>query len=163
MVKRFRDLTVKYRSFRQKKNFLYDSRLFTTLFNKFIKQGKSERSKKHIFAALVKVRYALRRPRILNAIIRILRKLRVQLILVAKRQGRNIIDVPVPVRRNQQDIINLQAFYTAVYKRRERNLHERIEQEMVALLLKPELSSTIRQRSLNIAKIYEERVYIDKR
>lgn len=40
MVKKYRDLTGKYRAFRLQPDALYQSRLIQTLFNKFIKKGK---------------------------------------------------------------------------------------------------------------------------
>jgi small subunit ribosomal protein S7 len=163
MVKRYRDLTEKYRAFRLQPDAVYQSRLIQTLLNKFIKKGKKASSQKNIMRALTNFRFLLRRPRTHNALIRILRSLRIQFILLAKRQGKNILEVPVPVRRNKRDIMNIQTFYNAVLRRRERSLAERLEQELLALSLYQPQSTTLRQRNLSMAKVYEERVNMEKR
>jgi ribosomal protein S7 len=163
MVKRYRDLTEKYRSFRLQPDALYQSRIIQTLFNKFTKKGKKAFAKRQILRALAQFRYSLRRPRMYNTLLRILRSLRLQFILVAKRQGRKILDVPVPIRRNKRDIMNIQTFYAAITKRRERNLYERLEQELLTLTLNQAQSPTLRQRNLYMAKTYEERVNMEKR
>ena len=95
--------------------------------------------------------------------LRLLRGLRLQLILVATRRGRDFLDVPTPNRRNQRDIISLQTFYTAVKQRKERNFVERLKQELLALTLHKKISSTLKQRSQFMARVYEERVWVDKR
>lgn len=92
-----------------------------------------------------------------------MRSLRTQFTLVAKRQGKTILDVPTPIRRNKRDILNIQTFYSSIQKRRERNFHERLEQEFLTLTLKQEQSTTLRQRNSYMAKVYEERVNVDKR
>lgn len=75
--------------------------------------------------ALTQLRYSIRRPRLYNVLLRTLRSLRMQFILVAKRQGKQVLEIPVPIRRNKRDIMNIQAFYLAVKRRRERNLYEK--------------------------------------
>lgn len=89
--------------------------------------------------------------------------LRIQFILVVVRRGRDFLDVPVPIRRNQRDIINLQTFYTAVKIRRERALHERLEQELLSLMIQKDGSPTMRKLSATRGRVYEERVWFDKR
>lgn len=125
MKKRFRDLTEKYRSFRLQHDSLYLSRTIQTLFNKFTKRGKKALARRHIITALMRYRFTLRQPRTFNALTRILRNLRIQFLLVAKRKGKNIVEVPVPVRRNKRDILNIQTLCDAIRRRRERSLSER--------------------------------------
>lgn len=163
MVKRYRDLTEKYRSFRLQPDALYQSRFIQTVFNKFTKKGKKALARKHILRALTQFRFNLRRPRTYNALLRIMRDLRLQFILVAKRQGKTILDVPTPIRRNKRDIMNIQTFYSAIKRRRERGLAERVEQELLALSLHQPQSTTLRQRNLHMARVYEERVNMEKR
>ena len=86
-----------------------------------------------------------------------------QFLLVAKRQGKTILDIPTPIRRNKRDIMNIQTFYSAITRRRERDLSERLEQELLALTLQQPQSTTLRQRNLFMAKVYEERVNMEKR
>jgi hypothetical protein len=54
------------------------------------------------------------------ALLRIFHRLRIQFLLASKRKGRNLISVPVPVRRNKRDVLNIQTLYKAVTSRRER-------------------------------------------
>lgn len=125
MKKRYRDLTEKYKSFRLQPDSLYLSRIIQTLFNKFTKKGKKALARRHITLALTRFRFSLRRPRTYNALTRILRDLRIQFLLLPKRKAKQILDVPVPVRRNKRDILNIQTLYNAITKRRERDLSER--------------------------------------
>jgi ribosomal protein S7 len=163
MVKKYRDLTEKYRSFRLQPDAIYQSRLLQTMFNKFTKKGKKALARRHILRALTRFRFSLRRPRTFNALLRILRSLRTQFLLLAKRQGKKILEVPVPIRRNKRDIMNLQTFYSAVTQRRERDLCERLEQEFLALSLYQAGSTTLRKRSQHMHRVYEERVNMEKR
>jgi ribosomal protein S7 len=158
VVKRYRDVTEKYRSFRLAPESLYGSRILQTIFNKFTKKGNKAKARRHVMKALIAFRFHLRRPRMYNALLYILRELRVQFILVPTRQGRNIIEVPTPIRRNQRDIINLQVFYNAVKKRDERAFDERLHQELLAISLYQDQSTTLRQRTQIIHRVYEERV-----
>lgn len=125
MRTRYRDVSEKYRSFRLQPDSLFHSRIINTLFNKFIKKGKKAISRRHIFGALRRFRFSLRRPRTFNALIRILRSLRINFLLAPRRQGKQFLDVPVPVRRNKRDIINIQTMAMAIHRRRERQLTER--------------------------------------
>lgn len=163
MVKRFRDLTEKYRSFRLQSDPLYSSRYIQTLFNKFTKKGKKALARRHIIRALTQLRYSFRRPKMHVTLLRILRILRLQFILVAKRQGRNILEVPFPIQRNKRDVMNLQMFYSVVHKRRERALHERLEQELLELTLHQKQSTTLRQRNSYMQRVHTERVNMEKR
>ena len=163
MVKRYRDLTEKYRAFRLQPDALYQSRFIQTVFNKFTKRGKKALARRHILQALRRFRFSLRRPRTYNTLMQTMRSLRMQFLLVAKRQGKTILDIPTPIRRNKRDIMNIQTFYSAITRRRERDLSERLEQELLALTLQQPQSTTLRQRNLFMAKVYEERVNMEKR
>ena len=163
MKTRYRDLTEKYKAFRLQPDSLYLSRIIQTLFNKFTKKGKKALARRHIMLALSKFRFTLRRPRTFHALTRILRDLRIQFLLLPKRKGRKIIDVPVPVRRNKRDILNIQNLYNAITRRRERDLAERWEQELVELTVARTQSATLRQRNLQMLKVYEERVNMEER
>ena len=163
MVKKYRDLTAKYKACRLHSDALYQSHTVQTLFNKFTKEGKKAFARRHILQALTRFRYSLRRPALFDTLTQMLQGLRLQFLLVARRQGRNVIDVPTPIRRNKRDIMNLQTFYSAVQKRRERNLFERLEQELLDLTLRQEQSTTLRQRNIHMTKVYEERVNMQKR
>ena len=163
MVKRYRDLTEKYRAFRLAPDALYQSHFIQTVFNKFTKKGKKALARRHIFKALSRFRFNLRRPRTHNAITQALQGLRMQFLLVAKRQDKTILDVPTPIRRNKRDIMSIQTFYSAIKRRRERDLSERMEQELITLTLQKTESTTLRQRNLYMAKVYEERVNMEKR
>jgi ribosomal protein S7 len=163
MKTRYRDLTEKYRSFRLQPDALYLSRIIQTLFNKFTKKGKKTIARKHIAHALTQFRYTLRRPTTFNALTRILRSLRLQFLLLPKRQGKKILEVPVPVRRNKRDVLNIQTLYNAVRRRRERALAERLEQEFLSLSLERSQSATLRQKNAHFSKVYEERVNMEQR
>jgi ribosomal protein S7 len=77
--------------------------------------------------------------------------------LVPTRRGKTFINVPTPVRRNQRDIIALQAFYNAVQSRKEKAFKDKLRCEIFALTTEKKQSSTLRLRSRYIANIYEER------
>lgn len=96
-------------------------------------------------------------------LLRIFMRLRVQFILPLRRKGRQLISVPVPVRRNKRDVLNIQALYKAIQKRRERSLSERISSELAALAFKHRQAATMRQRSADLLKVYEARVDMDLR
>lgn len=163
MVKKYRDLTEKYRSFRLQPDSQYQSRFIQTIFNKFTKKGKKAVARRHIARALKHFRFSLRRPRLFNLLVRTMESLNVPLLLVPTRKGKTILDVPTPVRRNKRDILSIQTFYIAVKKRKERTLVERLEQELLSLTLRQEQSTTLRQRSQLFAHIYEERANLDYR
>jgi ribosomal protein S7 len=163
MKTKYRDLTEKYRSFRLQPDALYLSRTIQTLLNKFTKKGKKSLARRHLLTAFSRFRYTLRRPNTFNALTRILRSLRLQFILVSRREGKKILDVPVPIRRNKRDTLNIQTLYSATTRRRERDLSERVEQELLALSVDRSQSATLRQRNAYMSKVYEERVNMEKR
>ena len=162
MRKRFRDLTEKYKLFRLQPDVLYLSRTIQTLFNKFTKKGKKALARRHLHQALQNFRYTYRRTSY-NLLLRILRNLRVPLVLVSVRHGRTVESVPVPVRRNKRNVLNIHILYKAIRVRRERNLSERVEQELVALTTKRSSSLTVRARTANFRKIFEDRVNVEYR
>jgi ribosomal protein S7 len=156
-------LTEKYKSFRQRYDSLYDSRLIQTFFNKFTKKGKKALARKHIARALAGFRSSFRRPKLFYALLRIFQRLRIQFLLVQRRQGRTFLNVPMPVRRNKRDILNIQALYKAICGRRERKLEERIQLELLALTFEPNQAPIMRAQSAHLAQVYVERVYMDRR
>ncbi len=125
MKARFREITEKYKSFRHTPDANYLSRALRTLFSKFTKKGKKAIAQKHIGRALQRFRFTFRKPGVYYVLIRLLRDLRTQFTLAPKRKGKQILDVPVPVRRNKQDTLNLQIIAKAIFRRRERAIHER--------------------------------------
>lgn len=163
MRARKREISEKYKSFRLQPDSLYSSRLIQTFFNKFIKKGKKSLSRKHMRSALASYRRSIRRPQLFFGLLRLLYRLRVQFILVQRRQSRNLINVPVPVRRNKRDVLSLQTLYKAIINRRERTLSERIQLELSSLTFQPRQSTTMRARNAHLAQVYEERVYMGRR
>ena len=163
MRARPRDLTEKYKAFRLQPESLFLSRLVQTFFSKFTKKGKKALARRHIYQALTQFRLILRRPKMYIMLLRIFMRLRVQFLLPLRRKGRQLVAVPVPVRRNKRDVLNIQALYRAIQKRRERSLSERIALELTALTFKHRQASTIRQRSADLRKVYEARVDMDLR
>jgi ribosomal protein S7 len=158
-----RELSEKYKSFRLQPDSLYQSRLIQTFFNKFTKKGKKALARRHIFKALVRFRYLLRRPPLFIALLEIFKALRIQFLLAMKRKGRNLVSVPVPVRRNKRDVLNIQTLYNSVCRRRERELDDRILPELSALTFKPRQAATIRARSAHLSTVYTERVNMEER
>jgi ribosomal protein S7 len=163
MKKCYRDLTAKYKAARLQPDALYLSRTVQTLFNKFTKKGKKALARKHIALALTQFRLTLRRPPVYNVIIRTFRNLRVPFQLLSRRQGRKNIEVPVPLRRNKGEAAIIQSLYNAIGRRRDRQLSERLKQELHSLTFGRLDSPTYRQRNLHLAKIYEERVHVERR
>jgi len=163
MRPRNQELSEKYKSFRLQPDALYHSRLIQTFFNKFTKQGKKSLARRHMFKALVLFRSLFRRPQLFYVLIGLFQQLRIQFILKHRRQGRKLINVPFPVRRNKRDVLNLQTIYNAVNNRRERTLSERIQQELSALTFEPRQSTTMRARNTHLQLVYEERVFMDRR
>jgi len=163
MRARPRDLTEKYKAFRLQPESLFLSRLVQTFFSKFTKKGKKALARRHLYQALTQFRLLLRRPKMYAMLLRIFMRLRVQFLLPLRRKGRQLVAVPVPVRRNKRDVLNIQALYRAIQKRRERSLSERIALELTALTFKHRQASTMRQRSADIRKVYEARVDMDLR
>jgi small subunit ribosomal protein S7 len=163
MRARKREISEKYKSFRLQPDSLYSSRLIKTFFNKFIKKGEKALSRKHILSALTRYRSSIRRPQLFFGLLRLFYRLRVQFILGQRRQGRVMLNVPIPVKRNKRDVLNLQTLYRAISDRRERSLSERIQLELSDLTFQPRQSTTMRARNAHLTKVYEERVYMEKR
>jgi len=163
MRARKREISEKYKSFRLQPDSFYSSRLIRTFFNKFIKKGEKALSRKHLFTALVRYRRTIRRPALFFGLLRLLYRLRIQFILGQRRKGRTMISVPIPVKRNKRDVLNVQTLYKAIANRRERTLSERIQLELSALTFQPRQSTTMRARSAHLAQVYEDRVYMNKR
>lgn len=163
MRARKREISEKYKSFRLQPDSFYSSRLIKTFFNKFIKKGKKALSRKHLFTALTQYRRTIRRPQLFFGLLRLFYRLRVQFILGQRRQGRTMLNIPIPVKRNKRDVISLQTLYKAITNRRERSLSERIQLELGALTFQPRQSTTMRARNAHLAQVYEERVYMNKR
>ena len=90
-------------------------------------------------------------------------RLRVQFTLPLRRKGRQLIPFPNPVRRNKRDVLNIQALYGAIKKRRERTLSERIALELTALTFIHRQAATLRERSADVRKVYEARADMDLR
>lgn len=160
---RHRDLTEKYRSFRLQPDPLYLSRYVSTLFNKFIKQGKKSMARRHLYSAMQQHRFHVRRPTLFYSIIRVLQRLRIPLILVNRRKGRKILNVPVPLRRNKRDVLSIQTLYKAISSRKERKLSDRILNEFTTITLRPHQSTTLRAQSTYLGRIFEERVNMEER
>jgi ribosomal protein S7 len=163
MRAKHRELTEKYKAFRLQPDSLYLSRLIQTFFNKFTKKGKKALARRHLLTALTQLRFTLRHPQMYYALLRIFHRLRIQFLLASKRKGRNLISVPVPVRRNKRDVLNIQTLYKAVTSRRERALSERIHLELTSLTFKHRQASTVRARSAHLSSVYTERVYMEER
>lgn len=160
---RHRQLTAKYKTLRLKPSALYESRIFQTLPNKFIKQGKKSLSRGHFTRARQQIRLRYSGPRIQELLVRALRNVRTQFLLVNVRNGNTREQVPVPVRRNKRDVCSLQSVARAVRGRAERTLAERIQLEFVAIYYIKSTASTLKKRNAYFFKIYEERVLRDKR
>ena len=163
MVRKYRELTEKYRTFRLLPDPVYQSRIIQTLFNKFTVGGEKKTARKLIYKTLQRLRYSLRRPVVYYTLLRLLKSLRTQFMLVSKRKGKEILAVPVPVRRNKREVMNIQVFANAVRKRQEQRLDERLLQELTSLTLRKDQSPTLRQLAQAMYKVYEERTNMDKR
>lgn len=163
MVSRHRDLSEKYKALRLQPDPLFHSRVVKTLFNKFIKKGNKAFSNHQVVEGLANLRCSLHRPPTFDTIFQILDSLHVQFILAAKREGRKMINVPVPVRRNKAEIAALQTLYRAVAARNDRSLADRFLAELTSLTVDQEFAPTLRQKSQYLAKVYEERVNMEKR
>lgn len=122
MQARGREITEKYKALRLHPDSLYGSRLVKTFLNKFIRDGQKAFSHKQVLTALTYYRMSFRRPQMFFALLRLFQRLRVQFTLVSRRQGRNFIDIPNPVRRNKRDVLNLQLMYTSISARPERDV-----------------------------------------
>jgi len=163
MRAKHRELTEKYKAYRLQPSALFLSRITQTFFNKFTKKGKKALARHHMHSALTQLRMGTRRPVMHQVLLRVFRSLRLQFLLVARRKGRKIVDVPVPVRRNKRDVLNLQALYTTITRRTERKLSSRIFLELLSLVVNPRNSTIIRQQSAHLSRVYDERVNMQYR
>lgn len=163
MRTRFRELTAKYKSFRSIPDALYDSRLFQIFAGKFIKNGKKNSSLKHIRQSLHALRFYSLRMRPFTNFQFMVKKLHLPLIILPRRKGKIVLNVPVPTRRNKKDFLSTRTLYKAIQKRRERTLKERLFQEFYSLLASEDTSETSRQHNALLFLIYEERVNLNRR
>lgn len=163
MTPRYREMTAKYKALRLQPSTLFLSRITQTFFNKFIKKGKKALARRHIYKALIRFRFNLRRPTMHQALLRLFRSLRTQFIIVYRRKGRKILEVPVPVRRNKSDTFGPQLVYAAIGRRQNREFHHRASDELFSNILQPGTSSPHRFKSSQYSKMYDERVHIEYR
>jgi len=163
MVKVSRHISDKYKTTRLPPDALYSSRLRRTFFNKFTQKGKKALARRHRRLALQQFRCTYVRTRIFTVLTQRFAARHLQFLLVARRKGSKRISIPVPVRRNKRETRALQTLKTAVTDRRERQLHERIAQEFVALTQPGVSSKTRTDLSNHNAKAYIERTWIDRR
>lgn len=163
MRARHRELTEKYKAFRLQPSALFLSRLTQTFFNKFTKKGKKALARHHMHIALTQLRMHTRRPNMYHTLLRIFRRLRIQFLLAARRKGRKILEVPVPVRRNKRDVLNIQTLYNAITRRTERALSTRIYLELLTLAFNYRNSPIVRQQSAHLSRVYDERVNMEYR
>ena len=163
MKARFREMTAKYKAIRLQPSALFLSRSTQTFFNKFTKKGKKALARRHVHQALIQLRFNLRRPAMHMALLRMFRRLRIQFLLVLRRKGRKLHDVPVPVRRNKQDILSIQILYAAVRRRTNLELSHRISSELISVILDSNNSAPIKYKSALYTRMFEARVDLDRR
>ena len=157
MVRRYRDLTTKYKWIRHKPDTMYSSRSLNTLFNKFIRKGKKAYARKHFLKALETLRYAFQQPRTFNVINELIRNLHAPLVILPKRKGSETVMVPVPLWRNKRDSFGVQKIYEASKAQEGRELHWRIYRELNSEALDPKHSAALRQRDKNFRQAFDER------
>jgi ribosomal protein S7 len=160
---RNQEISEKYKALRLLHDSLYQSHVIQTFFNKFTRKGKKALARRQLFAALTSFRLAFRRPSMYFVLTRLFRRLHVQFILRQRRQARQLLSVPFPVRRNKREVLSLQTVYRAISGRHERSLAERIQYELSALTFDPKQAPTARARSAQYRQIYEDRVNVDRR
>lgn len=119
MKANYRDLTAKYKGLRLKPDSNYNSRVMRTFFNRFIKKGKKAFAYKSLFTALSNFRLVVSKPRFANSFFHFLKKLQTPFTLVSRRQAKQILDIPVPVRRNKHSYVAINLIYKSVTARRE--------------------------------------------
>lgn len=163
MKKQHRHLTEKYKTLRLRPDSLYSSRILQTFFNKFTKKGKKTLARRHTLLALIAVRYTLRRPKVFNFLIQILQTLRTQFILLPRRKGNVILNVPVPTNRNKRDTISIHRVYKGVLARKHTSLTKSIEDELLSITLGQTTSVTFKNLLVDKRSIFEERVNMDFR
>ena len=163
MTKNQRHLTEKYKNSRLAPDAFYQSRTIETLLNKFIKQGEKTTSRRHIMLALTRFRFLFKRPPVYNTLFRLLKTLRNPLTLITGRAAKEVIQVPVPMRRNKSDVMALQTIAAAVSARKERSLDARVEQELLDLTIRQATSPTLRQRNIYMRQIHDQNSNARKR
>lgn len=163
MKTRFRHLTEKYKTVRLQPDVYYSSRLIQTLFNKFTKKGKKALARRKFKLGAEQTRRQYNGPALQHLLVRSLRNVRTQFLLLNVRKGGQIQQVPVPLRRNKRDAVSLQTLASARRNRKERTFPERVEQELTTVYYRKSQSATLKARNVLFAKIYEERVLIDER
>jgi ribosomal protein S7 len=163
MRTRKNQLSAKYKTLRLPIDSLYGARIIQTFLNKFIRRGAKAVSRRQAFAVLTRYRLALRWPPLFFALIRLFHQLRIQFVLAYRRQAKNFVSVPFPVRRNKRDVINLQTLYKAISRRTERTLEERLLSELLEITFNSKHSATMRARHDHILRVFEERTEMDKR
>lgn len=109
------------------------------------------------------MRYFVRRPPTFELIFQILQAVQVQFTLALKREGRKMIEIPVPIRRTKGEVGAMQTIYRAVTARNDFSLAERVTQELVSLTAGQEHSPTLRNKSLLLYKVFDQRVNMEKR
>lgn len=163
MKRQPRALTEKYRTLRRNSDSLYSSRLFQTFFNKFIKKGKKVLAQRIVFRAFYLFRCSVRRPRLANCLLQLVQTLRSQFLLLPRRKGKKILNVPVPTRRNKRDLISIHVLYRAILNRKDRIFFRNINDELISLTLEQASSFTLRELSTQKQRVFEERVNMDLR
>jgi ribosomal protein S7 len=163
MVKRYRDLTEKYRSFRLQPDAIYQSRYMETFFNKFTKKGKKMTARRHFATVFRKLRFEIRRPRTFNFIFQTLENLNSPFLVTPVRRGKTVEEVPTPIRRNKRYILNVQTFYNAVFRRKEKTFSEKMQQELLELTVNKQQSATLKDRNAFFFKIHDLRANLDYR
>jgi ribosomal protein S7 len=157
-----RELSEKYKAFRLQPSALFLSRFLQTFFNKFIKGGKKAQARTLMYRALINLRMTVRRPVMYYVLLRMFRRLRLQFLLASFRKGRKILNVPVPIRRNKRDVLNLQTVTNAVKRRDERRFVDRLSAELINLVRSDD-NATSRQITTHNSRVYDERVNMDYR
>lgn len=157
-----RELTEKYKAIRLQPSAMFLSRFLQTFLNKFIRKGKKAQARTLVYRALINLRMTVRRPVMYHVLLRMFRRLRLQFLLVSFRKGRKILEVPVPVRRNKRDVLNLHAVSSSVKRRDERRFVDRLSAELITLVGTVDNAAT-RQISAHNSKVYDERVNMDYR
>jgi len=161
MRARHNQLREKYRAFRLPLDPIYQSRLLQTFFNKFNRKGQKLYARRRLFNALRSVRCSLAYPGLYLTLLRAFRRLHISLVIMPRRKGKQILSVPVPVRRNKRDTLSLQLIYTGITGRRERTFEERLEQELTDLAFGR--AYAYRAHAAHYANVYEQRVNMEYR
>lgn len=163
MRPRAKDLSAKHKSIRQQRDALFLSRTIQTFFNKFTKKGKKALARTHLLKAICRARLILKRPPFYTSMVWTIKELKTPFQLVTRRQGRKTIEIPVPLRRIRGEANIIQSIYNSINHRRDQIFNERLRQEILSLTVGRADSTTHKQRSQYLSKIFEERVNVEKR